>query len=74
MGMQRKNYQPLIDELITLRQASRLSGISPNHLRLLVGNGKIWGKKIDTFWVTTESAVKEYQSLGVRPGPKPKTP
>jgi hypothetical protein len=63
---------PQIADLISLREASRLFGISPNHLRLLVGRGLIWGIKIDTFWVTTEEAVKEYQSLGVRPGPKPK--
>ena len=62
-----------IDELISLREASKLSGISPNHLRLLVGKGLIWGKKIDTFWVTTEESVKKYQSLGMRPGPKSKT-
>ncbi len=63
---------PRADELISLRQASKISGISPNHLRLLVSKRKIWGKKIDSFWVTTEEAVKDYQSLGIRPGPKPK--
>jgi hypothetical protein len=63
-----------IDELISLREASKLSGISPNHLRLLVSKGLIWGKKIDTFWVTTEKAVKKYQILGIRPGPKSKEP
>ena len=70
--MKNKTYK--LDELISLRQASKLSGLSPNHLRLLVGKGLIWGKKIDSFWVTTEKAVKEYQSLSVRPGPKSKKP
>jgi len=65
-----ENNQIDIDELISLREASKLSGISPNHLRLLVGKGLIWGKKIDTFWVTTEKAVNKYQSRGIRPGPK----
>lgn len=69
-----KNMTYKLDELISLRQASKLSGLSPNHLRLLVGKGLIWGKKIDSFWVTTEKAVKDYQSLGKRPGPKPKKP
>ena len=63
-----------IDTLISLRQASHLTGISPNHLRLLVGKGLILGKKIDTFWVTTEEAVKKYQSLGIKTGPKPRNP
>jgi len=61
-----------IDDLISLREASKFCGISANHLRLLVGKGLIWGKKIDTFWVTTEEAVKKYKSLGMRPGPKSK--
>ena len=69
-----KKKQTDIEDLISLREASKLSGISPNHLRLLVGKGIIWGKKIDTFWVTTIKAVKEYQSRGIRPGPKAKRP
>jgi hypothetical protein len=69
-----RDYHPAIDELISLRQASQIRGISPNHLRLLVGKGKVWGKKIDTLWVTTEKAVLEYQSQGIRPGPKSKKP
>lgn len=67
-----ENYQPSTSELISLRQASEKSGLSPNHLRLLVGKGVIWGKKIDTFWVTTESAVNEYISQDRKTGPKPK--
>ena len=66
------DYQPKLDELISLRQAAKLSGLSPNHLRLLVGNGEIWGKKIDHYWVTTEAAVREYLARNIRPGPKPR--
>ena len=66
------NYQPKLEELISLRQAAKLSGLSPNHLRLLVGNGEIWGKKIDHYWVTTEQAVRAYLARHVRPGPKPR--
>jgi hypothetical protein len=69
----KKNNRIDIKELVSLREASKLSGISPNHLRLLVGKGLIWGKKIDTFWVTTIEAVENYQSLGIRPGPKSKS-
>jgi len=63
---------PQIEDLISLRQASELSGLTTNHLRLLVGHGKLWGMKIGSFWVTTEEAIKEYLSQGNRPGPKPK--
>ena len=64
--------EPSLDELISLRQAAKLSGLSPNHLRLLVSRGDIWGKKIDHYWVTTEAAVKEYLARDRRPGPKSK--
>ena len=64
--------QPGLDDLIALREAAKLSGLSPNHLRLLVGRGDIWGKKLGRDWFTTEQAVREYLALDRRPGPKPK--
>ena len=63
---------PKLNDLISLRQASKISGLTTNHLRLLLGKGLLWGRKIDNFWVTTEEAIRAYQSLGKRPGPKPK--
>lgn len=64
--------QPSLDELISLKEAADFSGLSPNHLRLLVGKGEIWGKKIGRNWVTTKEAVIEYKARDIRPGPKPK--
>lgn len=61
----------LAEDLISLGEAVELSGLSPNHLRLLVGRGEIWGKKIGRNWVTTEQAVREYLARDRRPGPKP---
>ena len=55
-----KNYRPTVDMLISLRQASSFSGYTTNHLRLLISHGDLWAKKIDSFWVTTEQAVKYY--------------
>ncbi len=66
-------YSPGISKLISLRQASKFSGLSPNHLRLLVGKGAIWGKKIDTFWVTTREVVEDYISREHKTGPKPRS-
>lgn len=63
-------YQPNLDELISLRQAAKKSGLSHDHLRRLAGQGKIWAKKIGRNWVTTEEAVKQYLTQGLRPGPK----
>lgn len=66
-----RDDQPSLDDLISLKEAAKLSGLSPNHLRLLVGRGDIWGKKIGRNWVTTEKAVNEYLARDRRPGPKP---
>jgi len=62
--------QPGLDELITLSKAAELSGLSPSHLRLLVSKKEIWGKKLGRNWFTTEQAVREYLTRGVKPGPK----
>jgi len=66
------SYQPHWNELVTLHEASKLSGLSPNHLRRLVSEGEIWGEKLGRDWFTTEHSVKKYLARDRRPGPKPK--
>ena len=63
---------PSLDELISLQEASEFSGLSAGHLRLLVNQGKLWGRKLGRNWVTTARAVEDYLTQGHRPGPKPK--
>jgi hypothetical protein len=67
-------HQPKLDELLTLNDAAKISGLSHSHLRLLVRQGELWGKKVGNFWFTTEKAVREYLARDVRPGPKPRKP
>ena len=55
-------YNPSIDELISLRQAAEISGYTTNHLRLLISQDNLWAKKIDSFWVTTKEALFEYMN------------
>ena len=62
--------QPSLDELIPLSEAAKLSGLSSDHLRRLVRNGDLWGKKIGRNWVTTAKAAQEYIALDRKPGPK----
>jgi excisionase family DNA binding protein len=69
---ERNQDQPSLDDLITLPEAAKLYGLSHSHLRLLVRNEEIWGKRIGRNWVTTEQAVKEYLARDRRPGPKPR--
>ena len=64
--------QPRFDELISLREASEISGLTNPHLALLIRQGKLWGNKIGRNWVTTEKAVNEYLALNRKRGPKPK--
>ena len=63
--------QSNLDDLITLKEASKLSGLSHDHLRRLAGRGDLLAKKIGRDWVTTERAVREYLAQDRRPGPKP---
>jgi hypothetical protein len=68
----RGKEQPKIEELISLREASELSGLTHPHLALLIRQGKLWGEKIGRNWVTTEEAVKDYLAFERKRGPKPK--
>ena len=63
---------PDLQDLISLSQAATLSSLSPNHLRLLVQTGKVWGIKMGRNWLTTETAVKRYLASDRKPGPKTK--
>jgi excisionase family DNA binding protein len=60
-----------LDDLISLKTAAELSGLSHSHLRLLVRKGEIWGKKMGRDWFTSAQAVQEYLARDRRPGPKP---
>ena len=62
--------QPGLDELISLNLASKLSGLSPDHLRRLAGRGDLRAKKIGRDWLTTMRAVDEYLARDRHPGPK----
>ena len=64
--------QPRSDELVSLSEAARLSGLSPSYLRRLVTQGEIWGMKIGRNWVTTAQAVNQFLARERKPGPKPK--
>jgi excisionase family DNA binding protein len=64
--------QPGLDDLLSLNEAAELSGLSSSHLRLLVRQGEMWGRKLGRNWVTTEQAVREYLARDRRPGPKRK--
>ena len=59
-----------LDELISLSEAARRSGLSHDHLRRLAGRGVLKAKKIGRDWLTTERALREYLAQDRHPGPK----
>lgn len=60
-----------ISDLISLFEASKLSGLSADHLRRLVEQKRIWGVKIGRNWITSQKAVEEYIHVRHPRGPKP---
>ena len=59
-------------DIICIQGASEYSGLSKRHIRLLLKQGKLLGKKIGRDWITTKDEVDKYLSTNPRPGPKPK--
>ena len=69
----KSDSQPRLDELIPLSKAAEISGLTQEHLTLLIRQGKLWGEKMGSpIWFTTEKAVREYLTRDRKPGPKPK--
>lgn len=66
----RQDNWPKPEDLISLNTAAKLSGLSASHLRLLVRQKEIWGRKLGRDWFTTQLAVREYLSRAHKPGPK----
>jgi hypothetical protein len=50
---------PAHEELISLREAAKISGYSPDYIGQLIRSGKIPGKQVfsNVAWMTTEEAV-----------------
>ena len=64
-------YQPRLEDLISLQKAVKLSGLTRQHLALLIRQGKLWGSKLGgRDWYTTEEAVREYLARDRQTGPK----
>ena len=64
----------LFSKLMTIDEASKYSNLSRRHIRLLMEQGKIQGKKIGRDWITTKDEIDKYIKNRPKPGPKPKTP
>ena len=74
MSEQTTNQDPLADltKLISVMEASEISGLTPGYIRRLLRNNVIAGKKIGRDWFTTAETIREYLQQERHPGPKPK--
>ena len=62
------------EEWLTTDEAAQISGLSSSHIRYLLRNGKVQGKKLGRDWLTTRSFIQEYLASNPKPGPKPRKP
>ena len=63
-------FAELEKKLISVKQASDLSGFDASHVRHLLINRKLLGIKLGRDWWTTQEAVDLYLETDRRPGPK----
>jgi hypothetical protein len=67
----------MADDWITTREAVRLSKFHPDHLRTLIRNGRIKGRKYFVVWQVSRGSLLKYlgeqEKHGERRGRKPLT-
>ncbi len=62
----------LTSKLISVTEASRISGFTTGFIRQLLIRGEIEGVKIGRNWLITREAIEGYMKQERRRGPKPK--
>mgnify|MGYP000956369296 CR=1 FL=1 len=56
--------------LISVTDASALSGLTSSYIRRLLREQRLAGVKVGRDWFTTEEALRTYLAQDRRPGPK----
>jgi excisionase family DNA binding protein len=57
---------------ISVKEAAEYTGYTTRHIRHLLTNGLVEGKKFGRDWFTTKEALDKYLATNPRPGPQPK--
>jgi excisionase family DNA binding protein len=57
-------------KLISVTEASALSGLTTSYIRRLLRQKNVPGVKVGRDWFTTEDAIRTYLAQDRRPGPK----
>lgn len=70
LGELERFFAELESKLISVRQASEMSGFQTSHIRNLLVTKRMLGIKLGRDWWTTREAVEAYLQTERRPGPK----
>lgn len=57
--------------LLSVSEAAAQAGLSVSHVRQLVADGMIKGRKYGKTWILEEPSLEAYLAAGNKPGPKP---
>lgn len=55
---------------ISANEAAEYTGYTPRHMRYLLVNGSVEGRKFGRDWFTTQKALDMYLATNPRPGPR----
>jgi hypothetical protein len=58
------------NEMITVSEASEVSGYTPQHIRLLIRQGFIAARRAGGIWLVDVSSLYNYIDSNPKPGPK----
>lgn len=61
-------------EMITVSEASQLSGYTAQHVRLLIRQGLINARRAGGIWLIEASSLRSYLESNPKPGPKSQQP
>ena len=59
----------MANDWISVKEAAQHSGYTPRHVRYLLANGQLEGRKLGRDWFTTKVALERYLASNPRPGP-----
>ena len=59
-------------EWISAKEAAEYRGYTRRHIRYLLANGLVEGRRFGRDWFTTKKALDTYLAMNPRPGPKKK--
>jgi excisionase family DNA binding protein len=63
-----------MDEILSVAEAARILGVTPNTVRLRLGKGAMPGKKVGRDWALLRSEVERQPKGRWEPGAKRKSP